>query len=34
MPPIQDSSAVDQRRARMGLPPLSDYIDTLRAQYR
>ena len=31
--PIADSAQVDQRRATLGLPPLSAYIDTLRATY-
>ncbi|NBB85922.1 MAG: hypothetical protein GVY12_06845 [Bacteroidetes bacterium] len=31
--PIADSAQVDQRRATLGLPPLSAYIDTLRGTY-
>ncbi len=31
--PIADSAQVDQRRATLGLPPLSAYIETLRATY-
>lgn len=30
--PIQDSSSVDQRRAKMGLPPLSVYVEKLKEQ--
>jgi len=31
--PIADSAQVDQRRATLGLPPFSVYIDTLEATY-
>jgi len=31
---IQDSSSVDQRRAKMGLPPLSEYVEKLKEQVR
>lgn len=30
--PIQDSASVDRRRAKMGLPPLSEYVETLKEQ--
>lgn len=31
--PIADSAYVDERRAALGLPPLSVYVDTLRGTY-
>lgn len=31
---IQDSSSVDQRRAEMDLPPLSEYVEKLKEQFR
>jgi hypothetical protein len=31
--PIRDSATVDQRRLRIGLPPLSTYVDTLKAKF-
>jgi len=32
--PIRDSADVDQRRAKMGLPPLSEYAEKLKEQVR
>lgn len=31
--PIEDSARVDERRARMGLPPLADYVRVLDSVY-
>lgn len=31
--PIQDSTHVDERRAALGLPPLSEYIEQMKALY-
>lgn len=31
--PIEDSTQVDERRAQLGMPPLSEYIEQLKATY-
>jgi hypothetical protein len=31
--PIDDESRVDERRAALGLPPLSEYLQRVKAAY-
>lgn len=31
--PIEDEANVDKRRAKLGLPPLRDYLETIKRQY-